>query len=135
MSIQRLFNGGGAFDIQSTTGFLCIQASSLPYLAIGNNSNGIILTQSPNNTTTSTITVSRTMNVKINAFFNVYSGGTAYNPQFAFWNITDSFSEIWGVCTVNAGQTIDNNLIGVCTLTLGKSYTLDFGNSTTFAGV
>ncbi len=74
------------------------------------------------------------MNVKIQAFFNVYSGGTAYNPQFAFWNLSDSFSEIWGSCAVNAGQTIDNNLIGVCTLTLGKSYTLDFGNGGTFAG-
>ena len=133
MSIQRIFNVGGLFDVQSTTGFLCIQASSLPYLAIGNNNNGIVLTQSPNNTTTTTITVTRTMNVKVQAFFNVYET-TAYNPQFAFWNITDSFSEIWSTSTINIGQTIDNNLIGVCTLTVGKSYTLDFGNGTTFAG-
>jgi hypothetical protein len=73
------------------------------------------------------------MKAKVQIFFNVYSGGTAYNPQFSLWNITDSFSLVWGASTVNAAQNLDNTLMGVVDLVAGKAYTIDFGNGTTFA--
>lgn len=133
LSLQRLFNVGGSFNIQSTTGYLCVQPSSLAYLDI-RQQGAISLTQSANNTLTSYWQVSRTGKYKINAFFNLYSGAVAYSPQFSLWNITDSVSIIWSASTINAGQNLDNTLVGVVDLVQGKSYTLDFGNGTSFAG-
>lgn len=71
LSIQWIFNGGGDFNLQSTTGYLCIQPSSLPYLDIWQQ--GVIsLTQSPNNTTTSYFEVSVTGKYKVTSYVNWY---------------------------------------------------------------
>lgn len=132
LSIHRIFNIGGTFQVQSTSGYMSITPSTLPYIVI-NTTPDIILTQSANNTITSTIQSTRTMKVNVSAYFSVYSSGSAYNSQYSFYNITDSFSEIWSAQTCNVGQNYDSSLHGVVTLDPTKTYTLDLGASTTFA--
>lgn len=110
-----------------------MQASSLPYLDIWQQGS-ISLTQSPNNTTTSYFEVSTTGKYKVNIYFNWYVT-TAYNTQFALYDITNSISLIWSNSTVNIGQNLTDTIIGVVDLIAGNTYTIDFGNGTTFAGL
>lgn len=72
------------------------------------------------------------MKVRVSAYFNVYSSGSSFSSQYSFWNITDSYSEIWSAVTCNAGQNYDGSFEGIVTLNPLKQYSIDFGNGTTF---
>ena len=136
LGINRIRNDGTPnINLQSTTGFLCIQASTLPYLNIDNNNLGISLTTSPNNTTSTIITVQRNMKVRVNIFFQMYSAATLSGIQFALWNITDSYSEIWNLWTASTTSQSHGQLVGIVTLSALKQYTLDFGTGTANQGL
>ena len=121
--------------MQTTNGYWAIVPTTIPYLNIDNNNQGISLTTSANNTVLTYIQVSRTMKVRVNAFFQMYSAATLSGIQFAFWNITDAYSEIWNLWTASTTSQSHGQLVGVITLTAGKSYSLDFGTGTANQGL
>lgn len=113
----------------TSSGFLSITPTSLPYLSIYSTNTGISLTQSANNTITSYFQVSWTMRVWVNGWYNSFIA-TQQIPQFSFWNLTDSLSEIWStITTATSSSDMSQQIVGTCVLTAGKSYTIIIGST------
>jgi hypothetical protein len=119
LSIQRTYNLGNPISMQNSTGYLSLYPAISSAVSINNNNNGIVLTQGSVISDTTSFSVTRTMKVNVNAFYNRYSGITYNAIPFALLNTTDNIRELWSVSSTTGGvtaQTLINNIIGVCTL-------------------